>query len=118
LLCTGKVYFDLLEEREKLKSERTALVRVEQLYPTPNKQIAQILKSYPNLKNLAWVQEEPKNHGAYQFMYFKLSELLQKEGIKIGLNYIGRSERPSPAVGSLYRHKHEQAELVKNALSF
>ena len=117
LLCTGKIYFETHEERLKLKSERTALVRVEQLYPTPTKQIAAILKSYPNVKNLAWLQEEPKNHGAYQFMYFKLSEMLQKENIKLALHYVGRSERPSPAVGSLYRHKAEQAELIKNALS-
>lgn len=117
-LCSGKVYYDLLEEREKNKSEKTALVRVEQLYPTPTTQIAKILKSYPNLKNLVWVQEEPKNMGAYQFIYFRLSEMLVKEGLtKLALHYVGRSERSSPATGSIYRHKVEQAEIVKNCFS-
>lgn len=114
-LCTGKIYYDLLEEREKSKHERTALVRVEQLYPTPMKQIAAAIKSYPNLKNVVWVQEEPKNMGAYQFMYFKLSELFLKEGLtRLSLHYVGRGERSSPATGSPYRHKVEQAEIVKN----
>lgn len=117
-LCSGKVYYDLLEEREKNKSEKTALVRIEQLYPTPTTQIAKILKSYPNLKNLVWVQEEPKNMGAYQFIYFRLSEMLVKEGLtKLALHYVGRSERSSPATGSIYRHKVEQAEIVKNCFS-
>lgn len=117
-LCSGKVYYDLLEEREKNKSEKTALVRIEQLYPTPTAQIAKILKTYPNLKNLVWVQEEPKNMGAYQFIYFRLSEMLVKEGLtKLALHYVGRSERSSPATGSIYRHKVEQAEIVKNCFS-
>ena len=117
-LCSGKIYYELLEEREKLKSERTALVRVEQLYPTPAKQIAAVMKSYPNLKNVIWVQEEPKNMGAYQFIYFKLSEIFMKEGLtRLALHYVGRGERSSPATGSIYRHKVEQAEIVKNCFT-
>jgi len=116
-LCTGKIYYDLLEEREKTKSERTALVRVEQIYPTPAKQITAAIKSYPNLKNVVWVQEEPKNMGAYQHLYFRLSEIFIKEGFRLGLHYVGRGERSSPATGSQYRHKAEQAELIKNAFS-
>ncbi len=117
-LCSGKIYYELLEEREKTKNERTALVRVEQLYPTPLKQIAAAIKSYPNLKNIVWVQEEPKNMGAYQFMYFRLSELLMKEGLaKLSLHYVGRGDRSSPATGSIYRHKVEQAEILKNCFS-
>lgn len=117
-LCSGKIYYELLEEREKQKTERTALVRVEQLYPTPSKQIAAAIKSYPNLKNVVWVQEEPKNMGAYQFMYFKLSEMFLKEGLtRLALHYVGRGERSSPATGSIYRHKAEQAEIIKNCFS-
>jgi 2-oxoglutarate dehydrogenase E1 component len=118
ILCTGKIYYDLLEEREKLGNQRTALVRVEQIYPTPLKKIAAQIKLYPNLKNLVWAQEEPKNMGAYQFLYFKLSEMLQKEGLnKLAFHYVGRGERSSPAVGSLYRHKNEQTEIIKNAFT-
>ena len=117
-LCSGKIYYELLEEHEKAKYEKTALVRVEQLYPTPTKQIAAVLKSYPNLKNLVWVQEEPKNMGAYPIIYFKLSEMLMKEGLtKLAVHYVGRGERSSPATGSLYRHKVEQAEIVKNCFA-
>lgn len=117
-LCSGKLYYELLEEREKQGNDRTAIVRVEQLYPTPTKQIAAALKSYPNLKNLVWVQEEPKNMGAYQFIYFRLSELLIREGMtKLALHYVGRGERSSPATGSQYRHKVEQAEILKNCFT-
>ncbi len=117
-LCSGKVYYELNEEREKLKSERTVILRVEQLYPTPSAQIAKILKLYPNLKNLVWVQEEPKNMGAYQYIYFRLSEMLVKEKMtNLALHYVGRSERSSPATGSIYRHKAEQAEIIQNCFS-
>lgn len=117
-LCSGKIYYELAEEREKQKNVRTAVVRVEQLYPTPTAQIAKILKTYPNLKNLVWCQEEPKNMGAYQFIYFRLSEMLVKEKMmNLALHYVGRSERASPATGSIYRHKVEQAEIIKNCFS-
>ncbi len=114
--CSGKVYYDLLEEREKQKNERTALVRVEQIYPTPAKQIAAILKSYPKLKNVVWVQEEPKNMGAWGHISFRLMDILQAEGLKVNFQYVGRPDRASPATGSVYRHKVEQAELVQNCL--
>jgi 2-oxoglutarate dehydrogenase E1 component len=117
-LCSGKIYYELLEERERLKNERTALVRVEQLYPCPVKEICKIIKSYPNLKNLSWVQEEPRNMGAYQFMYFRLSEMLIKEGLtKLALHFVGRGDRSSPATGSIYRHKVEQAEIIKSCFA-
>lgn len=117
-LASGKIYYELLEEKEKSKNEKTALVRIEQLYPTPTQMISKILRSYPNLKNLVWVQEEPKNMGAYQFIYFRLSEMLIKEGMThLALHYVGRSERSSPATGSIYRHKVEQAEIIKNCFS-
>ena len=115
LLCSGKVYYDLLEEREKQGSEKTAIIRVEQIYPTPAHQIIAAMKIYPNLKSVAWVQEEPKNMGAWQFICFKIQFVLAKE-FGLELQYIGRSERASPATGSLYRHKVEQSEIVQSAL--
>lgn len=112
--CSGKVYYELLEEREKQKNERTALVRLEQIYPTPKAQIVAAMKAYPNLKNVVWVQEEPKNMGAWQHIYFRLKDLIEKEGLKLKLEYVGRNERSSPATGSIYRHRAEQAELIQN----
>jgi 2-oxoglutarate dehydrogenase E1 component len=118
-ICSGKLYYELLEEREKLKTERTAIVRMEQLYPTPISKLVLHLRSFPNMKNLVWVQEEPKNMGGYQHVYFKLTEMLEKEGFSSGgkpvkLHYAGRGERSSPATGSIYRHRVEQTQLIKD----
>jgi 2-oxoglutarate dehydrogenase E1 component len=116
VFSSGKVYYDLLEEREKQKSERTALVRVEQIYPTPKEQILAAMKTYPKLKNIVWCQEEPRNMGAWQHIYFRLADLIASEGLKLSLQYVGRPDRSSPATGSVYRHKAEQAEIVQNCL--
>jgi 2-oxoglutarate dehydrogenase E1 component len=118
VLCSGKIYYELIEEREKLKNDKTAVLRLEQLYPFPMNQLAKALKSFANCRNLIWVQEEPKNMGSYQHLYFKISEMIVKEGFKgIQFHYVGRGEKASPATGSLYRHKNEQAEILKNAFN-
>ncbi len=111
---SGKLYYELLEEREKRKDERTALVRLEQIYPFPHHQILDVIKSYPKLKNLIWAQEEPQNMGAYQHVYFKFKKLFKKEKLKFDLEYVGRPERSSPATGSIYRHKAGQAEIIRS----
>jgi 2-oxoglutarate dehydrogenase E1 component len=87
---------------------------MEQLYPTPLHKLSVQLRRYPNLKNIVWVQEEPKNMGGFQHVYFKISDLLAKEGwTNLRLHYVGRPERSSPATGSVYRHKIEQEKIVK-----
>lgn len=105
LLCTGKMYFDLLEEQQKKKVKDIAIVRLEQLYPFPKKQIEQILKKYNNPK-VVWVQEEPENMGAWSFM-------LRVSGLDLTL--ISRRASASPATGYSKVHKEEQAEIVKKA---
>lgn len=118
VLCSGKIYYELDQERVAQKNNKTAIVRVEQLYPTPVTQLAKIIKSYPKLKRIIWAQEEPKNMGAYQFMYFRLSELLFQAGLtQIPLHYVGRSERSSPATGSPTRHRQEQEQIIKGCFS-
>ncbi len=114
VLSAGKLYYDLLEEREKQKNEKTALVRVEQIYPTPKHFLTQILKSYPKLKHIIWAQEEPRNMGAWGHISFKLQELIESEGLKVDLKYVGRPDKASPATGSVYRHRVEQAQLVQD----
>jgi 2-oxoglutarate dehydrogenase E1 component len=116
-MCSGKIFYELLEEKEKQKNERTALVRLEQIYPTPTKQITAMLKSYPNMKTLVWVQEEPRNMGSWNHIYFRLQEICDKEGLKLKVQYVGRTDRSSPATGSIYRHKVEQAEIIKNCFA-
>jgi 2-oxoglutarate dehydrogenase E1 component len=114
IFVSGKLYYELLEEREKNKKENVALVRLEQVYPFPSKQVADVLKSYPKLKNLIWAQEEPRNMGAFQNVYFKFMEVLVGENLKVNMKYVGRPEKASPATGSIFRHKIEQAEIVAN----
>ena len=118
VFVSGKLYFDLLEEREKNKNDKTALVRLEQIYPFPAQQVADVIRSYPKLKNIVWAQEEPKNMGAFQHVFFKFVELFNKEGLRFELKYAGRPERSSPATGSLYRHNAEQADVIKQVYSF
>ncbi len=105
LFCSGKVYFDLLEEQKKKKAKDVAIVRIEQIYPWPQKQIDAILKKYKNPK-LVWVQEEPKNMGAWSFINMR---------VDMDLEVVSRKISASPATGFSKVHKEEQAGLVKQA---
>ena len=120
VLCSGKVYYDLLAAREALEPKeqvKFALIRVEQLYPFPDHRMAPILKSYKGLKEITWCQEEPKNMGSWFLMKPKLDELLENIGLEIPVKYAGRDERASPATGSEKVHATEQKELLKVALT-
>lgn len=115
ILCSGKLYYDLDEAREKkfTNSDHIAIVRVEQLYPFPRAQLTPFLNGFPKMTRLIWAQEEPKNMGAWGFMGPRLRELLAELGQKkIEVEYIGRTERASPAVGSHHLHVHEQQDIV------
>jgi 2-oxoglutarate dehydrogenase E1 component len=114
VFVSGKLYYELLEEREKRDDKKTALVRMEQVFPFAYQQVLEVLKTYPNLKNVIWTQEEPQNMGSYQHIYFKFKDLFKKEKMKFDLEYVGRPEKASPATGSIYKHKLDQAEIIKN----
>jgi 2-oxoglutarate dehydrogenase E1 component len=105
VLCTGKIYYDLLEEKENRKAENIALVRLEQLYPLPQKQIDAILKKYSKSKQLIWVQEEPENMGAWSYILRNL----RQHNVQV----VSRNESGSPATGSSKRHVVEQKKLMK-----
>jgi 2-oxoglutarate dehydrogenase E1 component len=114
IFCSGKVYFDLLEARnEQLK--RIAIVRIEQLYPFPTNEIKTILDRYPNVKEIAWAQEEPKNQGAWDYMRSErhLSGLISPHS----LSYAGREYSASPATGYRELHLAEQKALIEGALT-
>ena len=115
---SGKLYYELLEEKEKNKKDNIALVRVEQIYPFAQKQIADVLKSFPKLKNVVWAQEEPKNMGSWQHIVGRFEALFAAEALKFQLQYVGRPDRSSPATGSVYRHKVQQAEIINKVFSF
>ena len=117
LLCSGKVYFDLIEERTRSKLTNTAIVRVEQLYPLPEPELREVLQSYPALKEIFWVQEEPKNSGAWRYLIEPLMTLTGELKQHPKLKYVGRPESASPATGFTSSHQYEQKLLVDEALS-
>jgi 2-oxoglutarate decarboxylase len=112
LLTSGKVYYDLMKFRNDNKITDTAIVRIEQFYPYKQDQAKQVIRSYTNAKEIVWVQEEPKNMGAWNFLYPRLTDDLS-EGQK--LSYSGRPEGASPAVGSAKISNQQQHDLVANA---
>ncbi len=114
LLCSGKIYYELEAERERLRAEHVALVRIEQLYPFPHALVQQLLDSFPATAEVVWVQEEPRNMGAWRFVHEQVQPLLAAS--RRLLEYVGRPESPSPATGSHKRHLIEQEEVIERAL--
>jgi 2-oxoglutarate dehydrogenase E1 component len=115
LLCSGKVYYDLLAAREERSAANVAIVRLEQLYPFPADQVADMLSRYAPNAEVVWVQEEPRNMGAWRFVQEQMTFLF--EGSKRMIHYAGRPEAASPAAGSGKQHNKEQAELIHAAFS-
>lgn len=114
LLCTGKVYYDLVEQREKHKIDDVAIVRIEQLYPLPQVQLRQVMDEYPAGTPVYWVQEEPENMGAWHYLRVIFGESLFQSYPFAG---ISRSASASPATGSHEAHKLEQQEILAQALT-
>ncbi len=114
ILCSGKVYFDLLAAREKIKRDDVILFRIEQLYPFPVKSLVKELKPYANNAKFYWCQEEPKNMGAWfsvrDYIQWTLETIKAKNNI---ISYIGRNPDASPATGYAKRHMVEQEEIIK-----
>jgi len=114
VFCTGKVYFDLLEQRREQNIKDIAICRVEQLYPFPRDQVVKEIKRYSNATEVVWCQEEPKNQGAwYQIMHHFRACINDKHT----LLYAGRDASASPAAGYLAVHREQQETLVTAALS-
>jgi 2-oxoglutarate dehydrogenase E1 component len=109
LFCSGKMYYDLLERQQTKDVKDIAIVRLEQLYPFPEKQLHAILKRYPNARQLCWVQEEPENMGAWGFIL--------RTFLKTGksLELVARDADSSPAVGFPQAHAFQQEKLVHRA---
>ena len=116
VLCSGKVYFDLLAERDAQKFDDVYLLRIEQLYPVPTISLTQELSRFPNA-TVIWCQEEPKNQGAWSFLEPELEVILTKvRNAPTRAAYAGRTASASPATGLASRHKYEQQHLVNDAL--
>jgi 2-oxoglutarate dehydrogenase E1 component len=113
ILCSGKVYYDLLAARTLLKKTDIALVRVEQLYPLRPQHVREVLKPYNDGTDVVWVQEEPRNSGAWYVMNDRLPRMLNG---RFPLRCVSRAESASPATGSHAAHKLEQERLIEEAL--
>jgi 2-oxoglutarate dehydrogenase E1 component len=113
ILCTGKVFYDLRQHEMRQDNAQVAIGRIEQLYPFPEQGLRDLIGAYPNLREVVWVQEEPRNMGARAFMAPRLQQILPDH---LAIGYVGRPERASPSEGYPAAHTIEQNRIVKTAL--
>ena len=114
VLCSGKVYYDLLEQRRKNEQTDVAIVRIEQLYPFPHKAVQEALQPYAHVHDFVWCQEEPLNQGAWYCSQHHFREVVP---FGASLRYAGRPASASPAVGYMSVHQKQQQDLVNDALN-
>ena len=112
LFCSGKVYYDLLEEKENSLQQETAIVRIEQLYPFAHHKVEELKNKYAKAKEIVWIQEEPRNMGAWSYVRDHFEKVFEDRVV-----YIGRKASASPAVGSMKLHLEEQKSIIKAAFS-
>jgi 2-oxoglutarate dehydrogenase E1 component len=113
VMCSGRIYYDLLEARRAEKVTNVAILRAEQLYPFPIEELTEELKQYPKLKDFVWCQEEPMNQGAWYQIRHRFFDVISDN---INLMYAGRPMSASPAVGLFSVHAEQQKELIQAAL--
>ena len=117
VMCSGKIYFDLFEAREKAKDDKTVFIRIEQLYPFPVKQLGKQLRRYENAR-FFWCQEEPMNMGGWNTARYYIDrtlEIIRVKGEKV--RYAGRNAAASPATGNLNKHLAEQKEILEKVIT-
>jgi 2-oxoglutarate dehydrogenase E1 component len=117
VLCGGKVYYDLYNRRAELEKDNVAIVRIEQLYPFPEKDLAEVIKEYTNLDSVVWCQEEPMNQGAWYCTQHHMRHVLHKHDASLALEGVGRPASAAPAVGYISVHVEQQETLVNKAIS-
>jgi 2-oxoglutarate dehydrogenase E1 component len=115
ILCSGKVYYDLLEKKKTDERDDVAIVRIEQLYPFPGEDLDETLAKYSKLKHAVWCQEEPMNQGAWYSSQHHMRNALQRLNPKLHLQYAGREASAAPAAGHMSVHIEEQKKLVNDA---
>jgi 2-oxoglutarate dehydrogenase E1 component len=113
IICSGKIYYELLEARRVSRIHDIAILRIEQLYPFPGEQLDALLTLYTNTNKLVWCQEEPKNQGGWDFCKLRLPAFINPRWV---LYYVGREPSSAPAVGSAKLHARQQQEIINKAL--
>ncbi|MCC6077325.1 2-oxoglutarate dehydrogenase E1 component [Pseudomonas sp. GCM10022188] len=117
VLCSGKVYYDLLEKRRAEGREDTAIVRIEQLYPFPEEELAEVMAPYKNLKHVVWCQDEPMNQGAWYCSQHHMRRVISAHKKTLGLAYAGREASAAPACGYASMHAEQQEKLLQDAFT-
>jgi 2-oxoglutarate dehydrogenase E1 component len=117
LLCSGKVYYDLLEKRRAEGRDDIAIVRLEQLYPFPEDDLIEVLGPYKNLKHIVWCQEEPMNQGAWYCSQHHMRRIISGHDKALVLEYAGRDASAAPACGYASMHAEQQAKLLQDAFT-
>ncbi|SBS33789.1 2-oxoglutarate dehydrogenase E1 component [Marinomonas spartinae] len=116
VLCSGKVYYDLINRRDELEKDDVAVIRLEQLYPFPYDDLESVLGQYKNVESLVWCQEEPKNQGAWHSNRHRMNRVLEKLYPELKIRFAGRISSAAPAAGYMSVHVEEQEALVNDAL--
>ncbi|GGM27154.1 2-oxoglutarate dehydrogenase subunit E1 [Pseudomonas asuensis] len=117
VMCSGKVYYDLLDKRRTEGREDTAIVRIEQLYPFPEDDLTDVMSAYSNLTDIVWCQEEPMNQGAWYCSQHHMRRVISALKPEIGLKYAGRDASAAPAVGYASMHAEQQEKLLNDAFN-
>jgi len=112
IITSGKVFYDLLAARDQRKTD-APILRIEQFYPFPQAMLVEALRAYPNATDIVWVQEEPRNMGAWPFLHERIAAILAADQ---KLRYVGRPISASPATGSHHRHEEQQKALIDAAM--
>lgn len=113
VLCSGKIYVDLISSPDAASAQHVAVARIEELYSFPADELRELIGGYPDLREIVWMQEEPRNMGAWSYLEPRLRELLP---VGVSFHYTGRAESATPSEGSLVEHALEQARIIKAAL--
>lgn len=117
VMCSGKVYYDLYNRRAELEKDDVAIVRIEQLYPFPEKDLARAIAPYTNLESVVWCQEEPMNQGAWYCSQHHMRSVLHAHNPNLHLEGVGRPHAAAPAVGYVSVHLEQQEKLVNEAIN-
>jgi len=117
ILCSGKIYYDLLDKRDAEERKDLAIVRLEQLYPFPEDALSEVLAQYPSLNEVTWVQEEPLNQGAWYSSQHHMRRTIARHKNYITLSHVARPPSASPAAGSMGLHIQQQNKVIDDAIN-